>query len=139
MEACKTKRAADSLKILDDTTIDLNITDEFGFTPLHWACFHGDKFEAVVEKLLKAGAKVNVKSKNGTTPLIFACMLGRKDIALKLIDKGSKSIDSISTGGMTALDYSDMKGMEQVSSAIREKGGHTSLELFKANSITSAK
>jgi hypothetical protein len=40
---------------------------------------------------------------------------------------------------MTALDYSDMKGMEQVSSAIREKGGHTFLELFKANSITSAK
>jgi ankyrin repeat protein len=137
IEACKAKRAADALKILDDSTTDVNITDEFGFTPLHWACFHGDKFDAVADKLIKAGAKVNVKSKNGTTALIFACLLGRKETALKLVDKASKSIDAISTGGLTALDYAEEKGLEQVAAEIRLKGGKKYIEIYKANGAAS--
>jgi len=34
---------------------------------------------------------------------------------------------------MTALDYAEAKGLVQVATAIREKGGHTFFELFKAN------
>ena len=53
---------------------------------------------------------------------------------ISIFDKGgSKGVDSVSTGGMTALDYAESKGLVQVASAIREKGGHTFFELFKAN------
>ncbi|XP_078397293.1 oxysterol-binding protein-related protein 1 isoform X2 [Cetorhinus maximus] len=55
----------------------------FGWTPLHLACYFGHK--GVVEELLKAGADVNVVNDVGDTPLHRAAFTGRKELVMLLL------------------------------------------------------
>ena len=45
----------------------INLTDQFGFTPVHYAAVLGDK--DILQHLLNYGGISDVKSKNGSTPL----------------------------------------------------------------------
>ncbi|XP_059502255.1 oxysterol-binding protein-related protein 1 isoform X3 [Stegostoma tigrinum] len=55
----------------------------FGWAPLHLACYFGHK--DVVEELLKANADVNVANDVGDTPLHRAAFTGRKELVLLLL------------------------------------------------------
>ncbi|XP_060679894.1 oxysterol-binding protein-related protein 1 isoform X1 [Hemiscyllium ocellatum] len=55
----------------------------FGWTPLHLACYFGHR--DVVEELLKANADVNVANDVGDTPLHRAAFTGRKELVLLLL------------------------------------------------------
>ncbi|MBL8491908.1 MAG: ankyrin repeat domain-containing protein [Rhodocyclaceae bacterium] len=57
------------------------------WTALHYAAFsgHGE----VVRLLLEAGADLNARSPNGSTPLMMAVYEGREDLARWLVDKGA--------------------------------------------------
>ncbi|XP_067833845.1 oxysterol-binding protein-related protein 1 isoform X2 [Heptranchias perlo] len=55
----------------------------FGWTPLHLACYFGHK--DVVEELLKADADVNVVNDIGDTPLHRAAFTGRKELVMLLL------------------------------------------------------
>ena len=75
--------AADSgspgvLSLLLEAGVNVNVANDGGYTPLHWAA-RGDFSRALecVELLLKAGAAVNVRSETGSTP--FAVALRRGD------------------------------------------------------------
>ena len=75
--------AADSgspeiLSLLIEAGVNVNVANDGGYTPLHWAA-RGDFSRALesVELLLKAGAAVNVRSETGSTP--FAVALRRGD------------------------------------------------------------
>ena len=75
--------AADSgspgiLSLLIEAGVNVNVANDGGYTPLHWAA-RGDFCRAreSVELLLKAGAAVNVRSETGSTP--FAVALRRGD------------------------------------------------------------
>ena len=75
--------AADSgspgiLSLLIEAGVNVNVANDGGYTPLHWAA-RGDFCRALesVELLLKAGAAVNVRSETGSTP--FAVALRRGD------------------------------------------------------------
>ena len=57
------------------------------WTPLHYAAHQGDA--RIVERLLKAGAKPNARSANGTTPLMMGAMSGVADVARALIKGGA--------------------------------------------------
>ncbi|GCB78095.1 hypothetical protein scyTo_0018556, partial [Scyliorhinus torazame] len=55
----------------------------FGWTPLHLACYFGHK--DVVEELLKADADVNVVNDIGDSPLHRAAFTGRKELVMLLL------------------------------------------------------
>ena len=66
---------------------NVNTTDHFRWTPLHFACHSG--FKDVVEHLLGAGAKLEAAALNGATPLMRAIESSRPDVVRLLLDKGA--------------------------------------------------
>ncbi|XP_072113631.1 oxysterol-binding protein-related protein 1-like isoform X1 [Mobula birostris] len=92
-----------------DGKVTLNINckgqskSNFGWAPLHLACYFGHK--DVVEELLKAGADVNVVNDVGDTPLHRASFTGRKELVLLLLqhsaDTGVINGDGETARGVT--------------------------------------
>jgi len=66
----------------------VNATDNFGWTPLHFACHRGIK--DVVEYLLSAGADLEAVTVNGATPLIRAIETSNPAVVQLLLDNGAK-------------------------------------------------
>ena len=82
---------------------DLNAQDsEAGLTALSWAVLAG-KVE-IVERLIKAGADVNGKNREGTTPLHEAGFVGQDEIAALLLQNGAAA-ESRDENGQTPLNY----------------------------------
>jgi len=74
---------------LIESGADVNAKDNlFGRTALMIASFYGHK--EVVELLLKKGADVNAKDKNGRTALMIASKKGHKEIVELLKFYGAK-------------------------------------------------
>jgi len=67
---------------------NVNATDNFKWTPLHFACHSSIK--DVVEYLLNAGANLEAPALNGATPLIRAIESSNSDVVQLLIDRGAK-------------------------------------------------
>uniref|UniRef100_A0A8B9LAT5 Oxysterol-binding protein n=1 Tax=Astyanax mexicanus TaxID=7994 RepID=A0A8B9LAT5_ASTMX len=74
-------------KIKEEVKIDVNCKGKsksnFGWTPLHLACYFGHR--DVVEELLKAGADANLTNNVGDTPLHKAAFTGRKEVVMLLL------------------------------------------------------
>ena len=80
---------------------DVFCIDEYGSTPLHWACYSGG--EESVLFLLNVKANIDAKDKEGLTPLHLCAISKRDQIAKKLLMKGAdKSIKNAKN--QTALD-----------------------------------
>jgi ankyrin repeat protein len=85
----------DALIAGDLKTIEQHITKEninwvakYGYTLLSWAAVAGDLNLKMVRLLVKHGADVNVRLREGGTLLHSACHLLRKDLALVLLRAG---------------------------------------------------
>jgi ankyrin repeat protein len=83
--ACE-KKDPEVAKILIDHGANLEITELYGFTPLHLSSFMGNMEIAVC--LLSAGAKVNSRNKSGATPLHLAAKGNHVGIAKLLLEHG---------------------------------------------------
>ena len=70
--------------LLDFPEIDVNVGDDRGETPLHWACYHG-KY-AVAQLLLDKGADASACTERGNTPLDLADARGHTQVAQLLRD-----------------------------------------------------
>src|SRR5919109_5152925 len=70
VEAAKARNSAAAVALLSKR-IDPNITEPDGTTALHWAVRYDDV--ALVERLIKAGAKTDVANRYGVTPIVLAC------------------------------------------------------------------
>lgn len=67
---------------------DVNVVNNYdGSTALHYAI--NNKNIEMVEKLIKAGANVNIKNKKGLSPLHMAVNAGSKEIVKLLINHGA--------------------------------------------------
>jgi len=70
---------------------DVNISTQFGDTPLIAAARHGH--DAIIELLLAHGADVNMQDRDGDTPLSVAIHHGRESTVALLKDQGAREPD----------------------------------------------
>ena len=80
--------------------VDPNVAEPDGTTALHWAARNNDS--ALVERLIRAGAKVAAANRYGVTPIALACESGGAAIVEQLVAAG---VSANATGpyGETAL------------------------------------
>ncbi len=73
---------------------------------------------ATVEALIAAGANVNVRTVNGTTPVMVAASKGYSDIVKVLLDHGSDP-SARKSDGVTALAIADHGGFSRTADVLR--------------------
>ena len=117
-------------KLLIDSSAGVNLADEYGQTPLHWAADKGNS--EVAKLLIECGADPNVCTKNGSTPLHMAAYYGDKDLALLLVD-GKEELAKIlidsgadtnvaDEDGQTPLHIAAKKGYKEVVKLLIKEG-----------------
>ena len=79
-------RHTDVVELLLANKADVNVKDNGGYTPLHWAALGEQKDMA--ELLLASKADVNAWDSNGETPLHWAAVHGHKHVAELLRQHG---------------------------------------------------
>lgn len=62
------------MKLLVDNGADINIQDEFGSQPLHYAVYKGNV--NIVKLLIENGTNIDCKNNYEATPLMIASMRG---------------------------------------------------------------
>jgi ankyrin repeat protein len=85
--------------------LDVNKVDDDGLLPIHWAIrneFEPGDVQSTVRRLLKNGASVNVKDKDGRTPLYYACHYGNLQVVQLLVSKHAQ-LNDINKERETAL------------------------------------
>uniref|UniRef100_A0A8D3D8F3 Scaffold protein ILK n=1 Tax=Scophthalmus maximus TaxID=52904 RepID=A0A8D3D8F3_SCOMX len=104
---------------LDNTENDLNLGDDHGFSPLHWACREGRS--GVVDMLIMRGARINVMNRGDDTPLHLAASHGHRDIVAKLIQCKADP-NTVNEHGNTALHYACFWGQDEVAEDLLTSG-----------------
>ena len=108
------------------TSIDVNLKDAVGRTPLHIAAEKGDIDVAMF--LIETGADVNVTDAKGNTPLIFFI---HKTADLKLIrrllEKGA-AVNTQNRTGETALMYAAWRGHANIVRLLLENRADATLK-----------
>lgn len=87
---------------LDDTEHDMNLGDDHGFSPLHWASKEGRA--NIVEMLIQRGARINATNMGDDTALHLASAHGHRDIVHMLL-RNKADINAVNEHGNTALHY----------------------------------
>ncbi|XP_076589214.1 cortactin-binding protein 2 [Chaetodon auriga] len=88
------------VKLLLSSGSPADVSDENGFTPLHFAAARGHS--SCLEALLAAGAAVDLATAGGQTSLFLACEAGGLDCVRVLLSAGADR-SRTSTDGCTAL------------------------------------
>ncbi len=120
-------------QLLESDTIDINLRDETGQTPLQWAI--RQRHEAVVRLLLEKGANFEAKDHYGDSqiPLMWAAREGHEAVVRLLLEKGAdiegfEAPDEIADGlkldedARTPLGQAAQNGHETVVRLLLEKG-----------------
>ena len=95
-----------------DKEVDVNHTDNNGNTAL---LLHTDRHcnKDVVKELIRAGADINAKNKDGNTALHFALKNGNIDVSRFLVKKGA-DYQAVNNKGETPMEIAVEKGYETV-------------------------
>jgi ankyrin repeat protein len=98
---------------------DPNTPEADGTTPLHWAVRNNDL--ALMDRLIRAGAKSAVANRFGVTPIFLACENGSAEAVTRLLKAG---VSANSTGelGETALMTCARTGKVAAAKALIEAG-----------------
>jgi ankyrin repeat protein len=101
----------DLVELLLAKGADVNVKDDIGQTPLHYAApsWHLEDSKEVAELLLARGADINAKDENGVTPIHMALYnpFGEgEDFARMLADKGAE-LDIFAASGLGRVDKLD--------------------------------
>ncbi|OHT13231.1 hypothetical protein TRFO_16671 [Tritrichomonas foetus] len=79
--------------LVDNSSIDINLSSKNGDTPLHYACRSGN-FESVEALYKRKDLKDDIKAwKTSNTPLHEACIIGSANIISFLLDHNVKNIN----------------------------------------------
>ncbi|WP_257281820.1 ankyrin repeat domain-containing protein [Endozoicomonas sp. ISHI1] len=83
----------------------------------------------IVERLINAGANLNVRTKNGATPLYIAAEMGHTDIATLLIESGA-DLNACTKDGTTPLLIAAQKGNIDIVKLLIEAGADLNADLW---------
>jgi Zn-dependent protease with chaperone function len=101
---------------------DVNVIDDQGMTPLHWAAQDGN--DAIATLLLQAGADIEAQDEyTGMTPLMTAAQAGQSDMVALLASKGAE-VNAQDLDGMTALMYAAMNGHTETVKTLLDLGAN---------------
>ncbi|KAG4092823.1 ankyrin repeat-containing domain protein [Neocallimastix lanati (nom. inval.)] len=107
--------------LIENLKMKINERNSLHKTPLMFASEQGDK--RIVEYLVRNGALVNDKDKNGLSPLIYACKNDKIDIVEFLL--ASKAIiDDRDRNGLTPLMYAAMYGHGEIITYLLDHGAN---------------
>ncbi|MCJ1356794.1 MAG: hypothetical protein MMC33_006790 [Icmadophila ericetorum] len=80
---------------------DVQVQNNWGFTPLHRACYSVAPL-TVIDTLLKARSSVHSQTSAGSTPLVLAAFKNNAEVGARLFERGA-CIDKPDDDGDTAL------------------------------------
>ena len=128
LEACVNGLAehssmADMVRLLGEGA-HIETRDQWGKTPLMCCCWAGNL--AMVKYLLDKGAKVNVKSHNGNTPLHYASR-ARMEIVSELLERKAE-LNAQNKTGETPLIVASYYGKAESVRILLEHGADLSIE-----------
>src|SRR5262249_40962071 len=118
IDAIKSGDRAAALTMLQQK-VDVNAPEPNGTTPLHYAAYKEDV--ELVERLLKAGAKPNVRNDFDSTPMSEAAAVGNAAI-IKLLLKAGADVNSPNHEGQTALMAVARTGHVDAAAALLDAG-----------------
>jgi ankyrin repeat protein len=113
--AAKNGRAVEVRKILEENkSINVNSSDTWGNTALHWACTHGH--DKIVTMLLASpDIDVNQKDIDGGTPFLRTCLHGNTSCARLLFkDARVRNFNEPTNKGRTPLWWAALYGHLEV-------------------------
>jgi ankyrin repeat protein len=141
LQACIEKNVADVAQYLRQGA-NPNCKDKFGNKPLslllqcHISAIHNHRFSNLdspadllpgIEVLLKAGAKIDTRSSEGTTPLYNAIDSCNSVAALQLIEAGA-NVNSKDRQGKSLLMIAVQKNLEEIVYSLLENGADTLIQ-----------
>ncbi|MHC4168739.1 MAG: ankyrin repeat domain-containing protein [Planctomycetota bacterium] len=103
----------------------VNAKQRFGYTPLHYAAWDGNR--KMVERLIDKGAAVNAATWLGDTPLHSACERHRTGIAELLISKGA-NVNAKGNYGRTPLHHAAWLGNKDLVALLLANGANVNSE-----------
>ena len=115
----------EAVKALIDAGADLNIQDDDGDTPLHWAA---DGYTDIARALIDAGADLNIQDDDGWTPLHWVAGSGYTDIARALIDAGA-DLNIQDDDGWTPLHQVAFNGHADIARLLIDAGANLNIQV----------
>jgi hypothetical protein len=100
---------------------DVNVKDNCGRTPLHWACNWGHL--QIVNELVDHGADIEANDRNGSTPLQWASLRGHVQVVQALVEHGA-DIEAINIEGWTPLHFACYNGHVSVVIELLSRGAN---------------
>jgi ankyrin repeat protein len=106
---------ADAVADLLRTGAKSDVSDNNGFTALHWCAFRGavsPRMCDIADMLISAGADVNAVTNPGDTVLCFAIDSGNQQLVKELLRRGAQP--NLRSNGVTPLMRAAACGSEEI-------------------------
>ncbi|CCW66446.1 unnamed protein product [Phytomonas sp. Hart1] len=120
LQECILKNDIDNLQLKLNKS-NINKFDEDGFTPLYFACMKHCVEVETIQSLLSFGASVDLKTKDGETPLYIAVFNRRYMVASFLVNNGANVNEVNGPRKETALHIASRFGYEDFIPFLVEK------------------
>lgn len=100
--------------------ISVDVRTDLKWTPLHLAAARGNL--VIVTVLLKAGAKLNATTDDGSTALILALSNKHQEVAELLLEQPTIDVAMTTTRGWTPMHIAAERGFTQMIHTLRARG-----------------